>query len=670
MSHKKSNIKRYYKKSILPSILLFMIFLGVCTGMFVVFVVSFEGYLVESKIEHLYEKTEYLGQLLTTRIKEEGAEKSIASLENYLNEDRDICVTDERGNILWKFGKTVPDFSEAREVAYRENTYIYSDIDPENPQKDKDLHISYNQLLERSFRLLSVDRDQWHEKSIMEGHFWIELPVQIEGYHLYYKDFVTMEMKSSIYIIGAIFVDTTLLLLLIILLLINVLSSIITQRRMVHLLYLDTVTEGKNWLYFIQRSRRILCQIRNTGNTYAMVNLHMNHYQDYCACYGSKDGEELLKKLNAFLRVAIEKNEVFARSAMADFGLLLRCGSEEQCEKRLRKLLADLTGIQPERALTYQAGLCMIPAVKWKNTQEHPRKQMDMEQIYHYANVARESLGRNDGGFIKVFDAKILQEQVWKHKVEDMMESALLNKEFQLYLQPKYNPVTQKIVSAEALVRWISPTEGMISPGRFIPIFEESGFITKLDEYMISAVARLQSEWKIQGKKLIPVSVNVSRAHFAKDNLARHICRLVDGYGAEHDLIELEVTESAFFGDKDTLQRILRELKGYDFRISMDDFGAGYSSLNSLKDLPIDILKLDMEFFRGDDKENRGRIVVQEIIRLAKKLHMLTVAEGIEKKEQVEFLAEQGCDMIQGFYFARPMPVAEFEELLRIEEQV
>lgn len=171
----------------------------------------------------------------------------------------------------------------------------------------------------------------------------------------------------------------------------------------------------------------------------------------------------------------------------------------------------------------------------------------------------------------------------------------------------------------------------------------------------------------IQGKKMIPISVNVSRAHFAQEGLAEHICQLVDAYGPSHELIELEVTESAFFDDKDILVETVKQLRAYGFRVSMDDFGAGYSSLNSLKDIPIDVLKLDGEFFRGDDDgSRRGKIVVREAIQLAKNLDMHVVAEGIEKKEQVDFLAEQGCDMIQGFYYAKPMPIEEFEQ--KVEE--
>ena len=184
---------------------------------------------------------------------------------------------------------------------------------------------------------------------------------------------------------------------------------------------------------------------------------------------------------------------------------------------------------------------------------------------------------------------------------------------------------------------------------------------------MISSVAKLQSEWKIQGRRPVPVSVNLSRVNFTKEDLSEHICQLVDGYGADHGSIELELTESAFFGDKEMLEKLVKELKIYGFSISMDDFGSGYSSLNSLKDLPIDVLKLDMDFFKGADEEKRGEIVVKRIIELAKDLNMKIVAEGIEKKEQVDFLAEQGCDMIQGFYFAKPMTVSEFNQ--RVDQE-
>ena len=174
-------------------------------------------------------------------------------------------------------------------------------------------------------------------------------------------------------------------------------------------------------------------------------------------------------------------------------------------------------------------------------------------------------------------------------------------------------------------------------------------------------MARDQRAWLDKGYNCVPVSVNVSRAHFIENDLAEQIRDIVDAAGAPHELIELELTESAFFDDKKAMIETISRLKSYGFTVSMDDFGSGYSSLNSLKDMPLDVLKLDAEFFRGENRDGRGEIVVSEAIRLAKSLNMRTVAEGVEVRDQVDFLASQGCDMIQGYYYAKPMPKDDFE---------
>ena len=254
------------------------------------------------------------------------------------------------------------------------------------------------------------------------------------------------------------------------------------------------------------------------------------------------------------------------------------------------------------------------------------------------------------------------KEQVWERKVENDMEKALYNHEFELYLQPKYDTKSETLSAAEALVRWNHPTEGSVPPGKFIPIFESNGFIIQLDDYMLTEVCRMQATWIARKERIVPISVNVSRAHFTKDDLAERICRIVDAFKVPHSVIELELTESAFFDDKKVLLNTVKKLKDAGFKISMDDFGAGYSSLNTLKELPLDVIKLDAEFFRGKDEMNRGNLIVEETIHLAKKLAMTIVAEGIENREQVNFLKNIGCDLIQGYYFAKPMPVSEFEK--------
>jgi EAL domain-containing protein (putative c-di-GMP-specific phosphodiesterase class I) len=221
------------------------------------------------------------------------------------------------------------------------------------------------------------------------------------------------------------------------------------------------------------------------------------------------------------------------------------------------------------------------------------------------------------------------QEEFWNRKVENDLDRAIANKEFMVYLQPKYSTKEECLSGAEALIRWNHPTEGFVPPFRFIPILEKNGSIIKIDDYMISEVTKLQAKWIAEGKEVVPISVNISRVHFARTDLAEHISSLVDEYNVPHHLIELELTESAFFDDKALLLETIKKLKEFGFEISMDDFGAGYSSLNSLKELPLDVLKLDAGFFREEDTDGRGKMIIGDTISLAKKLDMKIVAEGI-----------------------------------------
>lgn len=668
---KKKKIRRFYKQSIWPSIVLFLLFIASCVGMVLTFVASFQGYLMDSKIADIHEDARNLGRMIDMHTDNHAAVFDVVTfVKKYLEEENDICITDENDRVLKCFGASEPDFERLQEIKIFDSYRIIPDLDPKRPYEKRMLLTSFMDIAKLSIDALaesSYETDKWMDEPLFHEYYWVQIPADIQGYHLYYKDSLIILQKNVFFMNLAILAELLMLSVPTILLFVNVLSSIRMQKRMISLLYQDSVTGGKNWCYFLEQSRKILCRLRNTNHTYAVVNLHMIRYQDYCACNGVREGEALLKKISGFLQVNMDRGETFARFARADFGLLLRCADAQQCQKRLKKMLVELTGVKKDKMMSFSAGIYLLrPAANRKSLQ---RRQIDINQTYHFASAARDSMRGKEGEYMKVFDQQILQEQLWKHKVEEKMEAALLNGEFQLYLQPKYHPVTEKILGAEALVRWISEEDGMIPPNRFIPVFEENGFITRLDDYMISEVAKLQSEWKINGQKQIPVSVNISRVHFVKEDLAEHICHLVDGYGADHALIELELTESAFFGNKKLLQTILKKLKMCGFCLAIDDFGAGYSSLNSLKDLPIDVLKLDMDFFRGEDTLQRGEIVVKETIRLAKALDMKIVAEGIEKKEQVEFLAEQGCDMIQGFYFAKPMPVDQFNQIMKRETQ-
>ncbi len=464
--------------------------------------------------------------------------------------------------------------------------------------------------------------------------------------------------------------------------LVYTIMQLVTNYRLSRLLYFDPATGGNNFLHFKLVSEKLLKKRKNQNHEFAFVSFDVNKFRVFNEIHGHEQGDELLEKIYLYLKKNLRKQEPFARYAADQFSVILSIDTQASALARVEQILKELSNIYPNENLMYSAGIYTVLD-----------KKMSIERMNNFAIFAKDTLKDNQTCNISTFDSKMRDELVKEHELEELMQKALDRHEFAVYLQPKYNVTDQTLSGAEALVRWISPEKGFISPGDFIPIFERNGFILKLDDYMLKEVALLQRRWLDEKKTLVPISVNISRAHFTDNNLAMHICEVVDQYKVPHELIELELTESAFFDDKKSLINTVNQLREFGFRVSMDDFGSGYSSLNSLKDLPLDIIKLDGEFFRNSNimsnaehssdvehnsagenvsrsenfsrSENvsRSETVITDTIQLAKHLDMVIVAEGIETKEQVAFLERIGCDMIQGFYFAKPMPIADYETL-------
>lgn len=440
-----------------------------------------------------------------------------------------------------------------------------------------------------------------------------------------------------------------------IIMLISIITAFVKSKRVKALFYEDFVTRGKNWNYYLVYGDKRIHGALSKKKNFAAVNLIFNNYRNYCLCHSIAEGEEYLSKVNIAITRELGSDEICAHATTSNFALLLRYEDEDSLMRRLRGLVDRLTHIEDGHNFKFRAGACLLPADGTR------RKDIFVDDIYNNACAAQAAISDSDDNPVKIFGSSLLDEQKWENTVQERQWAALKNEEFKVYYQPKYDPRNDTLKGAEALIRWQFSENEIIPPGRFIPLFEKNGFITEIDHYMIAHVARDQKAWLDKGLKCVPVSVNVSRAHFVEKDLANQIARMVDEAGCPHELIEIELTESAFFDDKDAMIQTINQLKSNGFSVSMDDFGAGYSSLNSLKDMPLDVLKLDAEFFRGEDAGERGEIVVSEAINLAKKLKMRTVAEGVEEKEQVDFLAGQGCDMIQGYFYSKPVPKSEYE---------
>lgn len=247
----------------------------------------------------------------------------------------------------------------------------------------------------------------------------------------------------------------------------------------------------------------------------------------------------------------------------------------------------------------------------------------------------------------------------------DELNSVLQSGQFQVYLQPQIDMVTLKLHGAEALSRWRHPTEGLLLPLAFIPQLEESGVIDVLDMYIFEEVCRIKADWKGRHEKYADtrISVNMSRNHLYNEDFPRKLSELADRYGIRHEELEIEITETVFVEDTDTLIKSIEAIKAQGFYIAIDDFGSGFSGLNLLKDISVDTIKIDKSFLHGSGATERGKSIIRNVIALCLDLKVDVITEGIEMNAQAEFIKKCGCKIAQGFFYSKPLPIAEFEKL-------
>ncbi len=637
------------------------------TGMFVLAVIIFTAfslmiavfalYVIDSKIRDENTRvTDLAGLYMTSEIKQ-----SADVLSTLNKEGNDYIIVDAGKNVVKVHGNDTCDLSDGGQIntlEYVMTVYADKDIRAVRPSINgrvafdvgmiRDLFVEYG----RNGDALYADLSDFIRLPI-----WIEVPID-NGQSFIGKAYLILYFRE----LGVIALLTLIIMCLTVALFIYIIVFLVKhlkiRKRTSEVFYMDEITGDHNWLWFLANAEQELLKKSNGSSKYAVLDIVFVNYRNYCVCHSVKEGEEILCKVNEIIKRHLNRKELSAHHSAAHFAALMTYSDRDVLEGRIRDMVADLEKVNDDHKFSFWVGVDRIGVAVDASGKVMRRRKVDIEKEYNNAGAARATITGEDSAIV-FFDDKMVEEQKWLDWVNENQAKALENEEFQVYYQPKYDPRTGELCGAEALIRWNSSEHGMVSPGRFIPQFEKNGFITRIDHYMLEHVARDQKAWLDEGRQCVPVSVNVSRAHFIEENLAEQIRDIVDAAGTPHDLVEIELTESAFFDDKNALITTIKKLKEYGFSVSMDDFGSGYSSLNSLKEMPLDVLKLDADFFRNDDGE-RGRIVVSEAISLAKKLHMRTVAEGVEEKDQVDFLAQEGCDLIQGFYFAKPMPKDEY----------
>ena len=258
---------------------------------------------------------------------------------------------------------------------------------------------------------------------------------------------------------------------------------------------------------------------------------------------------------------------------------------------------------------------------------------------------------------------------ITRENIKSLIDKAMENKEIKVYYQPKYDAITSKVSGAEALARWVTKEGEIVPPYRFIPLLEELNLITELDWYMMREVCTFLSEELKKGRNVVTVSVNVSRLHTQEADYAKKLCGVVDSYGVPHDLVEVEITESALASDENNVISFVKSINEAGFTVSIDDFGSGLSSLNFVKDVPAKVIKIDKSLLSNNCEDEKERIVLESIFSFAHRLKMTTVAEGVETVEQLGFLRTCGCELIQGFLFAKPMPEDQFRAIVETSDK-
>ena len=412
----------------------------------------------------------------------------------------------------------------------------------------------------------------------------------------------------------------------------------------------DELTGIYNKQAFYTKTKEML--LDNPDKNFDLLRINIERFKVLNDLFGESTGDKLLRYIGKFLKEINLPLCVSGRLYADNFVVCYEAGKGDSRRMiNTLQMVADSFAINNRTILSF--GLYRIDD-----------KTLPVSVMCDRANMA---LWKAKGNFKNPYceyDEKMRQQVLKEQKIINAMEMAIQNKEFTLYLQPKYDIEKGTIIGAEALVRWISLENGFISPGDFIPVFENNGFVYEVDKFIWEESCRYLRKWLDEGREVHPISVNVSRIDLYDPKLVQHLVDLREKYQLPSQYLELEITESAYTEDPEQIITITRQLREAGFVILMDDFGTGYSSLNMLKDIQIDVLKLDMGFLKSSDYSAKGGNILTAILKMAESLKMQTIAEGVETKEQVEFLKSIGCKYVQGFYYSKPLPVGEFEKLI------
>ena len=430
------------------------------------------------------------------------------------------------------------------------------------------------------------------------------------------------------------------------------------EKSKVRFLEYDFLTGIYGQQKFYQATRELLDQ--RAGENFAFIHFDIDRFRIINTLYGSKEGDRLIHFVAGAIRKVMTAygRGTYGRLGGDVFGMCVPYEDGAAIYHILEGIRAEIRKHSVHYYLETCAGIYLVDDPDMEVAAMHDNAEIAAAQCKGQYMV-------HDVLYTEEIGQKVLREQ----HIIDEMDAALAEQQFIVYFQPKYQLKKMAPYGAEALVRWKKPSGEIVLPNEFIPIFERNGFITKLDYYVWEKVCQFIDSELSQGRNPAPISVNVSRVNLYNPDFMDSLIDLIQRYHIPPHYLNLELTESVFSEDAELIQRAVNYLHDAGFTILMDDFGSGYSSLNILKDVDLDVLKIDMKFFSKGNTAEKGAKIIEAVIRMAESLDMMVIAEGVEEKHQVDFLNDLGCDYIQGYYFGRPMSQDQYEKLTNHEEE-
>lgn len=424
------------------------------------------------------------------------------------------------------------------------------------------------------------------------------------------------------------------------------------EKQLVRQANLDTLTGIYNREAFYQITEERILSLPE--EEYVIVVWDIQNFKVINDTFGFRTGDVVLIMLAGFLKSRIHGIGTYARLESDHFAT---CLTKQAYLEYVRNILDDIPKNIDILPVNY-------PIIMHIGVYMVEDRSMSIGLMCDRAHLAIDTISKNYVQRIAYYTEEMRNHFLDEQELERRMETALNNHEFYVDYQPIYDAQTGKPMAAEALVRWNHPKRGIIAPGIFIPIFEKNGYITKLDRYVWEEVCKELREQKELGRRLLPVSVNVSRMNLYDDGLCDFLLELLQKYQLNTDLIKLEITESSYKENPIQLIDSMQRFREAGFHVLMDDFGSGFSSLNMLKDVPVDTLKIDMQFIRELEASERAGNILTNIVRMAKQLSTEVVAEGVETETQYRFLTKIGCNYIQGFYFSKPLSKEHYKNVV------